>query len=76
MTPWLQHQRAPQVIRVTPHPFTLLEHRLAAWRREAVDDQPQRLSGRMRVDCFHSYHWDRTVALPFSFQLSAVSFRL
>ena len=58
----LQHQRAPQVIRVTPHPLTLLEHRLAARRREAVDDQAQGLAGCMRVNCFHSHHWDRTVA--------------
>jgi hypothetical protein len=53
----LEHQRAAQVIGVTPHPLAPVEHRLATWRRESVDDQAQRLTGGVRVDCFQPEHW-------------------
>ena len=46
----LQHQRAPEVIEPLHRPRTLVEHRRAFGRWDAVDDQPQRLAGRVRVD--------------------------
>ena len=51
-----EHQRAPEVVGVRPHPLALVEHRLAARRGKSVDDQAQRLAGRVRVDCFHHDH--------------------
>jgi hypothetical protein len=52
----LEHQRAAQVIGVRAHPLALVEHRRAARRGKAVDDQSQRLAGCVRVDCFHRHH--------------------
>ena len=46
----LEHQRAAEVIGVPRHPVALLEHRPAARRRKAVDDEAQRLARRVRVD--------------------------
>ena len=52
----LEHQRATDVVVPRPHPFPLLEHRLARRRRESVDDQPERLAGGMRIDRFQLLH--------------------
>jgi hypothetical protein len=52
----LQHQRPPQMVHVAAHPRALFQHRLAARRRKAIDDQPQRLAGRVRVDCLERQH--------------------
>ena len=56
MAPRLEHQRRPQVVAVLAHPFPLLEHRRALDVRKPVDDEPQRLAGRVRVYCAKQSH--------------------
>ena len=51
VAPRLEHERAAPVVRMAGQPVSLLEHRPAAWRREAVDDQPDR--GHLR----HARRW-------------------
>ena len=52
----LEHQRPAQMIGVPLQPLALVEHRLAARRREPLDDEPQRLAGRVGVDGFQTNH--------------------
>src|SRR4051794_12780974 len=51
-----EHQRAAEMIRMPAHPLALLEHRRTARRRKALDDEPQRFAGGVRIDRFHAYH--------------------
>ena len=49
MSARLEHQRAPEMIGVAPHPLALRQHRPADRTREAVHDEAERLAGGMRV---------------------------
>ena len=46
----LEHQRPPQVIVVLADELPLLENRPAFDGRKSLDDEPQRLTGSMRID--------------------------
>ena len=50
----LEDQCLAQVIEALHGPGALLEHGAAFRARQAVDDQPQRLAGRVRVDGFNA----------------------
>src|SRR5207245_279960 len=67
-----------QMVRTLPHPLALLEHCLAARRREAVHDQAERFAGGMRVDCLQPDHCGRTVshAAPSHHRTSHVARRM
>ena len=46
----LEHQRRPQMVVVLLHPRTLLENRASLDGGKALDDEPERLAGGVRVD--------------------------
>ena len=50
----LEDKSLAQVIQALHGPGPLLEHRAAFRTRQAVDDEPQRLAGRVRVDGFNA----------------------
>ena len=50
MPAWFKNQALAQVIQALLRPRPLLEHGVAVGRRQAVNDESQRLAGRVRVD--------------------------
>ena len=57
----LQHEYTPEIVGVPGRPLPLVSQKFPARGGKSVDDQSQRLTADVCIDCFQDNHWSRTL---------------